>query len=47
MNQSQGFITMGNRIEDDSKSNDIINFFKRKILGNHLVENTVIIFIAP
>ena len=46
VNEPQGFITLGDGFENDSKGYDIVDFLKWKVLGNHFVENAEIIFIS-
>ena len=46
MNQSQCFITMGNRIQNNPESDNVINFFKCKVLADHFLVNAVIIFVT-
>ena len=46
VNKPQGFITLGDGAENDSKGNNIVDFLKWKVLVNHFVVNAEIILIS-
>ena len=47
MNQAQGRVTLGHGVQQNTKGHQIINLFKGKLLGNHLVVDTVKALVTP
>ncbi len=46
MDVAQRLIALRHRIKNDPEGNDVIDLFKRKVLGDHFVIDTEKIFIA-
>jgi len=45
VNQPQGFITLGDGCGNDSECDDVVDVFKRQVLGDHFLMNAVKIFV--
>ncbi len=46
MDEAQCLVTLGDGFQNNSERNDVINFLKREVLGNHFIIDAVNIFIS-